>query len=156
MAHTFANDPDPGSGSKDLSLNRDHFWLDDPVKDLLEQPIIVYEVLWLNLDNDCLYHVHFVLYCIWRKSRSTGSIPFEPEPSSKSRWSWIRIVIEILGHWQHMYTFENIPQKFSLQITQITSRTQNLHILPPGTGVEVQTNKSAATSLHFLVWVFAL
>ena len=30
----LSNDPDPGSGSKKLNLNRDHFSLDDPVKDL--------------------------------------------------------------------------------------------------------------------------
>ena len=37
-------------------------------------------------------------YYLWRKSRNTGSIPFEPEPGSKSRRSWIRIVTEILAH----------------------------------------------------------
>ena len=51
-----ANDPYPGSGSKNLNLNQDHFWLDNPVKDLCffrdhlkgnfwssKQPIVVYE-----------------------------------------------------------------------------------------------------------------
>ena len=35
-----------------------------------QQPIIVYEVSWLNFDNVPLYHVPFYL---WRKSRSTES-----------------------------------------------------------------------------------
>ena len=53
-----------------------------------QEPIIVYEVSWLSFDNVSLYHVHYVPCHIWRKSRSTGSISFEPEPGSKSRWSY--------------------------------------------------------------------
>ena len=56
-----------------------HFWNS-------QQPIIVYEVSWLN--NVCLYHVHYMPYYLWRKNRSKGSIIFEPEPGSKSRRSY--------------------------------------------------------------------
>ena len=76
-----ADDPDPGSGSKNLNLNRDHFWLDDPVEDLcfsgkferkfLEQPMIVYEVFWLNFDNVRLYHVHYVPWAWTRFKKPT-------------------------------------------------------------------------------------
>ena len=49
-----------------------------------QQPIIVYEVSWLNFYNVRRYYSHHVPYYLWRKSRNTGSIPFEPEPGSGS------------------------------------------------------------------------
>ena len=58
--------------------------------------LIVYEVLWLNFDNVRVYHAHYVPYYLLRKSRNTGSIPFELEPGSKILLSWIRIITEIL------------------------------------------------------------
>ena len=38
-----------------------------------------------------LYYAHYVPYCLWRNSRNTRSIPFEPKPGSVS-------FAEILGH----------------------------------------------------------
>ena len=55
-----------------------------------QQPMIVYEVLWLNFDNVRLYHVHYVPYYLWRKRRNTGITPFESEPGLGS-------LAEILG-----------------------------------------------------------
>ena len=60
-----------------------------------QQPMIVYEVSWLNFDNVRLYHAYYVPYYLWRKSRNTGSIPFEPEPGSGS-------FAEILGQYQYL------------------------------------------------------
>ena len=94
-ANISANDPDTGSDSKNLILNRDHFWLDDPVKYFCfsgsferifldsQHPIIVYEVSWMNFDNVSLYHVHYVPYYLWRKGRNTGSI-------FNILWAWTR------------------------------------------------------------------
>ena len=53
-----------------------------------QQPISVCEVSWLNFYHVRLYHVHDVPYYLWKKSRITGSIPFDPEPGSKSRRSY--------------------------------------------------------------------
>ena len=36
-----------------------------------QQPMIVYEVSWLNFDNARLYHAHYVPYYFWRKN-ATG------------------------------------------------------------------------------------
>ena len=47
-------------------------------------------------------HVHDVPLYLWRKSRNIGSKHFEPEPGSKSRRSYFRIKVEILGHF-HTY-----------------------------------------------------
>ena len=55
-----------------------------------QQPLIVYELSWLNFDNVRLYHAHYVPYYLWRKSRNTESIPFEPESGSFA---------EVLGQW---------------------------------------------------------
>ena len=68
-----AKNPDPVSGWKILSLNRDHFWLD----------FCNSQWSWMRFRDwilimYVLHHVHYVPYYLWRKSRSTRSIPFEP------------------------------------------------------------------------------
>ena len=114
ISHHWPNistsDPDPSSGSKKLSLKKDHFLLNDPVKGslfsgsferkFLEQ-LTAYDLVWgfVNESWKCTsLHVHYVPLYLWRKSRNIGSKHFEPEPGSKSRRFYFRIKVEILGH----------------------------------------------------------
>ena len=65
----------------------------------LEQ-LTAYDLVWgfVNESWKCTsLHVHYVPFYLWRKSRNIGSKHFEPKPGSKTRRSYFRIKVEILG-----------------------------------------------------------
>ena len=62
--------------------------------------LTAYDLVWgfVNESWKCTsLHVHYVPLYLWRKSRNIGSKHLEPEPGSKSRRSYFRIKVEILG-----------------------------------------------------------
>ena len=66
------------------------------------EQLTAYDLVWgfVNESWKCTsLHVHYVPLYLWIKSRNIGSKHFEPEPGSKSRRSYFRIKVEILGHW---------------------------------------------------------